>query len=91
MISSSGCETCQKIKDMIKETDSKVDIIEVDEDGGKERVEALIEHGLELTGKETPQFYFRFADSKMFAAADAKMFHDLLQREAKGPRGSMED
>ena len=89
MLSSFTCDTCRRIKEMIGATRSQVDIIDVDEKGGQERLRTLKEQGLELTSDEVPQFYFKFSNNGIsFAPTDAKMFHDLLQREAKGGRGS---
>ena len=89
MLSSSSCDTCKRMKEMLQTTHSKVDILDVDEKGGQERLRTLKEQGLELTSDEVPQFYFKFSNNGIsFAPTDAKMFHDLLQREAKGGRGS---
>ena len=88
MLSSSSCGTCKRMKEMIQATQSKIDIIDVDNQVGRERLESLKAQGLELIGDETPQFYFKFNNGGMFAAVDAKMFHDMLQKEVKGARGS---
>ena len=55
-------------------------VIDVDKEGGRERLESLRKQGLELTSDETPQFFFKFNNGGMFAPVDGEMVFETLKR-----------